>query len=342
MPSLPTSPLPRVLCLTLLGAFLLAAAPLAAAPQAVLVEPIKDFSVIPKGESVTHVFSIRNAGDEPLLITDVRPACGCTVAKYDKEIAPGANGSIEATVDTAEFSGPISKAIVVFTNDPENAKLQLAIKADVKPYLEVSPGYARFTYVQGEPEGTLTQSIFAYDGSPIEVVDIKSKNRHLRLNKRLATESERNEKARGNQWMVEITLDQEAPVGALREMVEVVTDHPKQRIVKVPVSGFIRPRQHATPQVVQFGDIPNEALPLQRGVEFTNFAASPIQISKVEIDHDSIVADVDRVVEDGHRFRFVLTIPDATPKGPFETVIRIHTTDAKQPIFEVPVRGSVL
>ena len=36
----------------------------------------------------------------------VRPTCGCTVADFDREIAPGKTGYIKAKLDTRDFSGP--------------------------------------------------------------------------------------------------------------------------------------------------------------------------------------------------------------------------------------------
>ena len=58
----------------------------AAAPKAVVDKPIVDVGKVKKGDPVRHEFVIRNAGDAPLEITEVKPSCGCTVADYDKVI----------------------------------------------------------------------------------------------------------------------------------------------------------------------------------------------------------------------------------------------------------------
>ena len=96
------------------------AAPALAGPRAVPIAPIHDFEVVAKGEVLVHDFEIRNDGDEPLLIENVRPACGCTVADFDKQIAPGQTGRIHAEMETTDFYGPISKSIAVYTSDVEN------------------------------------------------------------------------------------------------------------------------------------------------------------------------------------------------------------------------------
>src|SRR5205085_3793442 len=66
-----------------------APAPGAKKPKAAAVEPIKDVGNVAKGEKITNDFMIKNEGDADLQITNVQPACGCTVADFDKVIKPG-------------------------------------------------------------------------------------------------------------------------------------------------------------------------------------------------------------------------------------------------------------
>ena len=140
----------------------------AAKPKAVAVEPVKDLGLVPKGEKAAHEFVIRNDGDAPLQIQEVRAACGCTVAEYDKVIAPGQTGKVRMSVDTATFSGPIAKGVTVFTNDPATPQMELTVRANVEPFVKVQPGYARYSMVQGEKEGTIIQTLWTPDKSPME------------------------------------------------------------------------------------------------------------------------------------------------------------------------------
>ena len=126
-----------------------------ARPRAVPTDPIKDFEIVAKGDTLIHEFGIKNEGSAPLELTDVHPACGCTVVEFERTIAPGAVGKIKAAVETDNFDGPINKSIAVLTNDPENPQLQLVVRANVRPYINVIPGYARYNYVQGEEAGTI-------------------------------------------------------------------------------------------------------------------------------------------------------------------------------------------
>src|SRR3954462_221161 len=58
------------------------------APRLTIVEPVKDFGTVPKGDKIDWSFLIKNPGTADLNITNARPSCGCTVADFDKVIKP--------------------------------------------------------------------------------------------------------------------------------------------------------------------------------------------------------------------------------------------------------------
>jgi len=75
-----------------------------------------DFGKIPQGTPVTTVFEYTNIGKEPLILTEVRPTCGCTIADYTKTpVKPGDKGVIKITYNAAVASS-FSKTIVVTSN----------------------------------------------------------------------------------------------------------------------------------------------------------------------------------------------------------------------------------
>ena len=123
------------------------------APRLTVVEPVKDFGTIPRGDKLDWSFVVKNTGDADLQIMAARPSCGCTVADFDKVIKPGQTGKVTAHVDTSNFAGPIAKAVTIDTNDLSNPSAQLTIHAVVKPYVEAHPaGFVRFQLLQGETD----------------------------------------------------------------------------------------------------------------------------------------------------------------------------------------------
>ncbi len=313
------------------------------APRAVPIEPIKDFEIVAKGEEVHHTFEIKNEGNATLELTDVRPACGCTVAEFDSKIAPGEIGQVRTTLQTLDFYGPISKSVAVFTNDPDNPKIQLVLKANVKPYVGINPGYARFIYVQGEHIEPITQTLWPEDNHALNVLEVRNPYDFLEVEVHKAVEGEIDPRHPEPQWLVTVELDPYSPVGALREYVEVTTDHPKQKIVRIPISGFVRPRQHVTPHELNLGVLDGDSLPLRRELDFTNFITAGIEVKSVETGIAGLTAEVRETGrQDGHRFKVTLTVGPEVPKGALKSVLKLHITDQKNPIVEVPIEGTVL
>ncbi len=75
-----------------------------------------DFGKIPQGTPVTTVFEFTNIGQEPLILTEVRPTCGCTIADYTKvPVRHGDKGQIKITYNAAA-AYPFNKTIVVRSN----------------------------------------------------------------------------------------------------------------------------------------------------------------------------------------------------------------------------------
>jgi len=89
-----------------------------------------DYGSIEKGSDGVRVFEFTNTGDAPLVITDVKSSCGCTIPKKpENPIAAGEKGKIEIKYDTNR-PGPIRKTVTVYSN-AEQPVLAVKIKGEV-------------------------------------------------------------------------------------------------------------------------------------------------------------------------------------------------------------------
>lgn len=80
-----------------------------------------NFGEIKKGTVKTHEFSFTNTGELPLIISSVKPSCGCTVASYTTDpIEPGMTGMVKVTYN-ANHPGAFNKSVVVNANTIEGA-----------------------------------------------------------------------------------------------------------------------------------------------------------------------------------------------------------------------------
>ncbi len=84
---------------------------------------------IQKNVPAEATFELTNTGDAPLIIQEVKPTCGCTVADYPRTpIEPGATVEIKAKYD-AKTLGNFRKSVVVRTNtEPGTYQLILSGK----------------------------------------------------------------------------------------------------------------------------------------------------------------------------------------------------------------------
>ncbi len=95
------------------------------------VEKRFDAGTVAKGEVVQATFTLKNTGEYPLIIADVKEACSCTVSEYPEEpIAPGESGTLSASVNTDRTGkGTISKPITITANTkPSTTKVTITAK----------------------------------------------------------------------------------------------------------------------------------------------------------------------------------------------------------------------
>lgn len=87
-----------------------------------------NFGVVDEGEVVTHVYKFKNTGNEPLVISNAKGSCGCTVPKWPQEpIPPGGSGDIKVEFNSKGKPGPQSKRVTVTANtNPTETYLEIS------------------------------------------------------------------------------------------------------------------------------------------------------------------------------------------------------------------------
>ena len=75
-----------------------------------------DYGTITQGSNGSCRFTFTNKGNSPLILSTVKPSCGCTNVKWPKKpIMPGQKGVIKIKYDTKNI-GAFSKNITVKSN----------------------------------------------------------------------------------------------------------------------------------------------------------------------------------------------------------------------------------
>lgn len=320
----------------------------AAAPagRLTIVEPVKEYGEVPKGEKLDWSFVIKNTGDGDLQILAAKPGCGCTVADFDKVIKPGATGKVTAHIDTTAFAGPISKTVSIETSDPATPEAVLTIHATVKPFVEAFPaGFVRYNMLQGDAE---TQSITLYsdEEDPFEITHIDAPEYVKVVPHKIEDPNSRVQAGRANQnqYRLDITVGgPDAKIGPLADKIHIATNSKHQPDYFVSVTGVIRPTFRVEPTAVNFGEVAPTDPAATRGVILhSNSLKTPemFNVTKAETSIPGVTASVKPTDHKGEYEVTLQVAKDAKP-GDLDGTVKIYTNDKINPVVTLPVKGVV-
>ncbi|MBN2348435.1 MAG: DUF1573 domain-containing protein [Bacteroidales bacterium] len=90
-----------------------------------------DYGTIEQGGNGVFDFVFKNTGNEPLVLSNVRSSCGCTIPEWPKDpIKKNKQAAIKVKYDTRRL-GPFTKSITVYSN-ASNSPVVLQIKGKVE------------------------------------------------------------------------------------------------------------------------------------------------------------------------------------------------------------------
>jgi hypothetical protein len=90
-----------------------------------------DYGDVKYGGNGTCTFEFKNTGNAPLIISNAKGSCGCTVPEWPKDpINPGKTGTITVKYDTNR-PGAINKSVTITSNAANEPTKVLRIKGNV-------------------------------------------------------------------------------------------------------------------------------------------------------------------------------------------------------------------
>jgi hypothetical protein len=115
------------------------------------------FGKVMEGAVLSHAFALKADGEGELVIKQVKPTCGCTIAKvlveeddgtyvpygFGDTISQGRGIRIGATLHTKNKRGHQKSRINIFSNDPRGT-IQLGLEAEVESFFTLNPKHVSF------------------------------------------------------------------------------------------------------------------------------------------------------------------------------------------------------
>lgn len=209
--------------------------------------PMVDFGTVNRGQKMSAVFTFVNIGKGPLAIQGVQTSCDCTTVTpaKGKIFEPGQTGSIDVNFDSKDYTGKVTKALTVITNERSMSDRTLSITANVNSELDASPPLADFGTVV--PSKLAQQTIRVKNRMKTEL-----KIEKLRYNAEFLDVGYTKE---GADYVIYVKLKPTAPIGFFKETIWVENNSTALADLPIPVRATIESQIAAAPAYVEFGSI---------------------------------------------------------------------------------------
>ncbi len=305
------------------------------APKAVVPEASIDLVSRSAREAARATFVIRNEGDQPLRLEVGTPSPATPPMTLELEgdpVPPGKEATINISIVPGVLTGPVRYRIPVTTNDPRARDLALSLVLTDRAPVVAKPGSLRYSAVERDPQTTVVIDVSSTDGAKFRVLRVDAPEGVEAAFEEVKAD-QRHEGATGSQWRVTTKLSATASPIALTKLV-IVTDHPKQKEVAIPVYKTVTPLVSSLPAaVVLHPDDAGNAPPIVIHL----MSVRDVEISRVTstVPNLNIEYKQDRTPRS---FKLRVSSTQPIPAGPIEGTIDVTLAGDPPYTFKIPVR----
>jgi hypothetical protein len=293
-------------------------------------ETHKDGGTVEEGTVVPFQFEVANRGQADLEVTQVKPGCGCTVAKWDRVIKPGEHRTISAEMNTLSFHDTVTKHLTIFSNDPEHPQIDLQITAHLLPLVKITPSTVALLAVSDKAvtrEFTLERS----RDRPMKIMQVIPNAPYIRA----ATTPLPGD----GRYKLTVTALPDAPLGRSNVPVVVWTD-----LATAPSITFIITVDRGivtVPPLAFFGVVPRVLTAPRQSTVTIRGNSAPFHVKGVAVDDPQLSAKVETVRE-GAEYRVTVTYAGGwETTGMRRQTLTVTTDDPQQPVIKIPVQASL-
>jgi uncharacterized cupredoxin-like copper-binding protein len=238
-----------------------------------------DFGEAPQNDKVEYDFILENRGKKPLRIDKVNATCGCTVGQPEKnELAPGESTKVKTTFNTQTFNGPVTKTLIVDSNDTTQPRFNLNVTGRVVQAFRTNTTEVNFGSLR---KGTKfqDQSFDVLTPGTLNAALLDAQSDHTAVKARI-DRLPAGSPARG--FRVTVSIEGNPPVGQIRGKLTLITDLPSQKQFEVPFVAQIDGEVAVTPRQFSFGNLKSGETATKE-IRITKTGEAPLAIESLQM-----------------------------------------------------------
>ncbi|PKP59859.1 hypothetical protein CVT91_06035 [Candidatus Atribacteria bacterium HGW-Atribacteria-1] len=259
-------------------------------PQITISKEEWDFGLVKPEEKPTHVFTIKNEGNEDLIIERVWASCGCVQTSISTNcILPGKSAELKATFNTVGYEGKLEKLIYIKSNDPEEPEKKIKVKIDIEHQFKPKIN----TLATEWNMGLISQGDVLNLSFPVEnqrdaelIIDKIETYEHIQYNTSLPLKILPKEKFE----LILAYNSAEHKLGDVREAVRIYCNDPITESFFIRISGYIKEKEVPEISISPTGAILDLATDSEEGAigKFTikNSGAETVKIISIKSSAD--------------------------------------------------------
>ena len=301
---------------------------LLAEPRIACDEATFDFGSRDASEVVEHTFKLKNSGTTDLVISAIRPACGCTAANLTRQtIPPGESAELSTRLTLAGRSGELHKTILVESNDPANPALQLALVGKTSEDFVIQPSVLVLRKDSRSQSASGAVQIRATDGSAFEIGELVSASGKLKLRADPMPD--------GKAYQISANFDEDMPAGEHSDQITISTNLKGGKPATVGAIVLIPSPISVAPAKIVLEENP------QASVSRTIILKAPknekIEIARIDTPDSKMTTQVQPLGDFGIR----VTLGNIAPTRELDSkFIGIHLVSGQ--IIEIPIQIQTL
>jgi hypothetical protein len=254
------------------------------------INPDYDFGALRAGRTqpITHTFEFKNTGEEDLIISKVKPSCGCTAAiPSATRVAPGNTASITASMNPKGKFGHQSVTVRASTNDATNPSQVFKITGMILADWRVIP--LRLDFGPVGKGGTVTKEVMVSSqymkGDAIHhIKDLKTDSSDVTA--ATAENSAPQEPEAGHDYIevrraVKVTIVAGNKEGERSQALHISTDDPASPTQNVTVRWVVEGDLSISPSKVFVSDVKDHKVP--RDLVIASRSNIPFEVTSIEL-----------------------------------------------------------